>query len=442
MKKTIPISSIFSGLGIPEYTYVAQENGLYERQLSQAINEKGTLCLITGSSKTGKSTLYNKVLGKKGYSPILLRCDATVDADEFWKRPLEAVDFSRLKEVKNTESAESAAHATIKGTIGWAWLAGLIGEVSLGIKGKREESEIREAILSKPSPSHLLPLLRNTNAILVVEDFHYLLDEVQKHIFQQWKTFTDGGVSIVVVGTTHHGVDLAYANSDLVGRIQQIDLKRWSQSDLAKIVTQGFDKLGIVCSPLVSNTISSESAGLPIITQQVCAQLFFDKEIAEVLSGQSLAFTKKDAYDALHNVAITRYKQFESWYTRLKTGPRMAARKYNTYELILSIFTLNPPKFELKRHEVDERISKLPIQKKEIPPPASINSTLSALARFQARNGFELLEWSAKDQAIYVIEPAFLFYLRWREIQEESTNVWDSILKLLLDFNVKVVSKG
>jgi hypothetical protein len=442
MTKKILINKVFNGIGIPEHTYVSQEDGRYERQLNQGIDEQGTLCLITGSSKTGKTTLYNKVLARADKSVILIRCDATVDASEFWKRPLEAVDFNRLKEIKQTNSTETSAAAKIKGTIGWPWLASLIGEVSLGIKGKKEESEIREAILSQPSPNHLLPLLKNSNALLVVEDFHYLTEEVQKHVFQQWKTFTDEGVSIIVVGTTHHGVDLAYANSDLIGRIQQIDLGRWSNKDLSKIITKGFNQLEISISSSAANVIASESAGLPIITQQVSAQLFLDKKIREVAKAEELTFNKKSAYKALHNVAITRYKQFESWYTRLKTGPRKGARKFNTYELMLSIFTLDPPKFELLRHEINARIKDLPIENNEIPPNASINSTLSALAGFQEKNEFELLEWSKRDQAIYIVEPAFLFYLRWREEQTTPLDIFDSIRKLLKAFDVGVTGSN
>lgn len=438
MSNKIPIEQIFSGAGIPEATYVAQEGGGFEHQLRQGIKESGTLCLVTGSSKTGKTTLYKKVLEGLGRVPLIVRSDATVDAEEFWKKPLEKVEFNRLREIQNTESVESKAQAKIGGEIGWKWLAGLIGEVGLGIAGKRSESEIREVILSKPSPTHLVPLLKHTNAVLVVEDFHYLAETTQKHIFQQWKVFTDEGVSVIVVGTTHHGVDLAYANPDLVGRIQQIDLKRWKNADLEKIVTQGFEAFEIECPTTVSRTISAESAGLPIITQQACGQLFSDKDLEEVKPGEELSFTKQCAFDALHHVAISKYKQFESWYVRLKTGPRKGARKYNTYELILSIFTLDPPKFELSRHEITERLSKLPVAKTSIPPAASVNSTLAALEKFQKKNGFELLEWSKKNQAIYILEPAFLFYLRWREEQigTRSADVFEMIRQVLTSLEI------
>lgn len=436
MRKKIHISEIFNGLGVPTDTYVSQENGLYENQLEQGVLEKGTLCLLTGSSKTGKTTLYNKVLKSNDLVPLVVRCNETIDADEFWQRPLEAVDFRRIKQIQHTEGVEVSTAGKIGGTIGWQWLAGLIGEVSLGLKGTKTETEIREAIVSKPSPAHLIPLLNNSNAVLVVEDFHYLTAETQKHIFQQWKSFTDEGVSVIVVGTTHHGVDLAYANSDLIGRIQQVELKRWEVADLKQIADKGFAKLKIDLPEQAVNTIARESVGLPIIAQQACAQLFIDKGFQNVQFGEELAFSKKCSFRALHMVANNRYKQFEAWYTRLTTGPRKAARKYNTYELILSAFALDPPKFFLKRHEIDDRISNMPISSEEKPPAASINSTLSAIGKFQKSNGFELLEWSKRDQAIYVLEPAFLFYLRWRTEKNTLPGTFETFRMLMKIFNI------
>ena len=434
MAITYDISDIFNGLGVPDNTYVAQDDGKHEFSLRQSIKEKGTLCLITGSSKTGKTTLYRKVLKSIDKVPLVVRCDATVNSEEFWARLLEEVDFSRLKEIHKSDATESSGEGKIGGSIGWPWLAGLIGEVKLGIKNTKSEIEIREKILAKPSPSHLVPLLQNSNAVLVVEDFHYLNEKVQEHIFQQWKTFTDQEVSVLVVGTTHHGVDLAHANSDLVGRIQQIDLKRWSNSDLSKISSKGFQKLKIDPPLNVLNLIAKESSGLPIITQQACAQLFIDKRIERFKHGSVIEFTRQCAFKALHNVAISRYKQFDSWYLRLTNGPRKKARKFNTYEIILLIFTLDPLKFELERDEIDVRIQRLNLDVDKVPPAASINSTLSALQKFQDNNGFKLLEWSRRDQTIYVLEPSFLFFIRWRKQRTSLPSLLDSVREILAIF--------
>ena len=387
--------------------------------------------MVTGPSKTGKTTLYSRVLDDKKCVPVPVRCSVDLSIDEFWSRALEAIDFERITATHKTRGMEATGEGKIGAKIGWAWLAGLIGEVSLGIKASMDETEIRDKIVAKPCPDHLIPALANLPAILVIEDFHYLSSEVQKSLFQQWKIFVDNEVPVILVGTTHHAVDLAHANKDLIGRIAQIDLDIWNRKDLAQIARQGFEYLGIAVPKVVTNEIAQESAGLPVITQDACLQLFVDKGISEHKRGDDITFHRQDAFRALHQVARINYAQFEAIYERLVTGPRIQARKYDTYELILSAFVADPLTFSLKRHEIDDRLGNMPIPTEKRPPPASVNSTLKALGKFQERMGLELLEWSERDQKLYILEPSFLFYLRWRIKRKRPPSSGDLLRSLL-----------
>lgn len=417
MPASIKVRDVFKALGQPTTTYVLREEGKYEKDLSSALDANGTLCLCTGPSKTGKTTLYSRVLSDKSLQPLIARCDASLSANEFWRRALEKIDFSRLSAIQTSKAGKVSGTGKLGGKIGWAWLAGLLGEVSVGVESSMGEVQIREKILSQPSPDHLIPVLKYLPLVLVVEDFHYLTSETKTHIFQQWKAFVDNEVSVIVVGTTHHAVDLAYANKDLVGRIAQIELPTWKEGDLSKIGTQGFNHLSLNVPEDVTAAIASESAGLPIITQEAFCQLLCDKGIVEVQPGiTKLGRIKKiDAYRALHNVARCHYQQFEAIYERLVTGPRKLARKYNTYELVLATFTQDPHSFSLKRHEIEERIQQVALPNKELPPHGSVNSMLKALAKFQKSLDINLLEWNESQQRLYILEPSFLFYLRWRE---------------------------
>ena len=412
----INVQDIFKSLGIPTATYVRREDGKYEKELSSSLDAKGKLCLLTRPSKTGKTTLYIHVLEDKGLQPLVVRCDSNLTSEEFWKCALERIDFDRLSTSQKNVSKKISGGGKIGGTIGWKWLAGLLGEVTFGIEHNMGEIQIREKIISKPAPGHLIPVLKHLPTVLVVEDFHYLNSETKKHIFQQWKIFVDGEVSVIVVGTTHHSSDLAYANKDLIGRIAQINLTGWNSDDLEKIAIQGFEKLQLTVSRIITNTIAREAAGLPILVQQTCSQLLTDKGVTEIEPGKiNLTFDRSDVYHSLHSIAITHYKLFEPLYQRLITGPRKAARKYNTYEVVLLTFCKDPLTLSLTRHQIAERLREMPLSEDERPPAASVNGMLSALAAFQNKTNMELLEWSKQDQQLYIVEPAFLFYLRWRE---------------------------
>jgi AAA domain len=424
----IKISEVFQSIGQPTITYVRRDEGKYERLLSGALDVKGQLCLLTGPSKTGKTTLYKKVLEEKKLLPLPIRCDGTLSDEQFWRRGLEGVNFDVVKQHTTSVGVETSAGGKFSGQFGWRWLAGLTGEASVGIKSARSEGEIREAILANPSPGHLVPILKTLPVVLVVEDFHYLTPEVQQIIFQQWKVFVDEEVSVIVIGTTHHAIDIANANRDLLGRLCHIDIAQWATTDLSKILQQGLKHLGIgfAHQTAMLNEIPKESMGLPIIVQQVAGQIFADLGLNEVESstldktyGPKLTITAIN--NAIFNVASTKYGQLQTYYGLLVEGARKRARKYNTYELVLATFAVEPLKFSLSRREIEERIRDSDIPNQQKPPSASVGSMLKALGDFQRRRKIELLEWRSTEQTLYIFEPAFLFYIRWREPRKPHT---------------------
>ncbi len=427
------IADVFKTVGQPTITYIERDSGKLDQALHSALNERGQLCLVTGPSKTGKTTLYRQVLSRRKEIPLVIRCDKSLKCPEIWKKALEEVDFSRAEQKTISSGTKSSAEAEGQHRFGWQWLA----DVSIRFKGtytrEATESEIRKLIIADPGPDLLVPILQKTNYVLVIEDFHYLDDDEKVLLFQQWKRFIDNEVSVLVLGTTHRAVDIANSNKDLIGRISQIDVLQWSHDDLEKICTSGFDHVGVSISSVLKASLSQEAVGLPIIVQQSCLQMMVDRGVETVAQAKKkrIVLTKRDAEAALHSVAKQKYTQFESYYSTLIRGPREKARKYKTYEIILGCFTLDPIKFSLKRKEIDQRMAKLIVIPSEVPPAASMNSTFGALRKFQEKRGFELLEWRPSEEILYIIEPSFLFYVRWRTLKTDQPKQLD-FLELLL----------
>lgn len=127
----VNIGDVFKTIGVPSITYVKRENGKYERSLKASLLTKGNLCLLTGPSKTGKTTLYNKVIKELSLEPLIIRCDNELTVEEFWKRALEKVNFERIKEKGKSNEVEGKIDAKV----GWQWL---IGELNLALSGKNQ----------------------------------------------------------------------------------------------------------------------------------------------------------------------------------------------------------------------------------------------------------------------------------------------------------------
>jgi hypothetical protein len=251
---------------------------------------------------------------------------------------------------------------------------------------------------------------------LIVEDFHYLEPDVKKEIFQQWKSFVDEGISVLVVSTTHHSNELFSANTDLSGRTRVLDIGQWRSEDLAKIVKLGFDHLGLKNGEAIRQYVATESVGVPIITQQICFDFASQLDLNRGSNDFRKNYHPDNIKSSVRAVSKEFYSGFERDYERLVEGPRSRARKHDTYGMILSAFVVDPIKFSLSKTELVERIGQL--SARESIPMTSINSALKALSSHQKRMAKVLLEWEENRQMLHIVEPTFVYYLRQR-VQEE-----------------------
>lgn len=418
MAQKLKVSDLFPSTGKPTITYVKREEAKLEIALRQGI-DGGYLCLVTGPSKTGKSTLYKAVLAEMKLHSVEVRCHDAMTSDGFWRSAGQALGIEVPQGIERSQSTSTEASGGLKGGA-----LGIAAKLSAK-KGEKAAKKVTSApIGAEIGATIVADALKKASKVLVVEDFHYLKEDAQIAILHTWKKFVDDRVPAILISTSARAAEIASANKDLVGRTHQIDVTTWSRGDLGKIYELGFNHLKLPTDGAFKNRLAQEAVGLPIIVQQVCEQLFIDKGMHDLTVGLEQQFRLSDLFEALYRVRMMRYAQYDGYYARLTAGPRQKARKYNTYEMVLSCFAKGEIKSVLTRYELDQRLNSLPVVEHEKPPPASVNATLNALAGFQRRNNMELLHWEKSSQRLFILEPAFLFYLRWRNKPKFSIAQW------------------
>lgn len=218
---------VFPAVGKPNFTYIERDQGENEKKLKSGLMNPGQICLLTGPSKTGKTSLYRAVLPQLKRDELVIRCSRSLTAGELWASALENLNFERLAEKSSKWGLSTAAKIGVKGEAGWSWVAKVMSTIGFDISVTGEYAIKKEVVRSTLNAKHLIPLLKEMPIQLIVEDFHYLEDNSKREIFQQWKAFVDEGVSVLVVSTTHHAMDIARANPDLTGRTRFIDVGKW-----------------------------------------------------------------------------------------------------------------------------------------------------------------------------------------------------------------------
>ena len=392
---SLKAEKIFKPGAFPEYTYVSrnyENTGIsYELRLKQALRTAGCLTSIIGPSKMGKIILCEQVIG----------LDNIVEVS--------GADFN-----ENTDF-----WAIIAAKVGLPYMGEITTERA-STEGKSEErdSKSEKYILSKDK---IIRYYIENNKILVIDDFHYASMEMQMKMAQQLKDAIRRELKVVVVSLPHRADDAIRQNADLSGRLSLINIEAWKEEDLKKIAIKGFDKLGIKITDNIAEKLAIECLTSPQLMQYICLS------ICTLLEDEKKQEVNDEILEKAYRFTTINFNYADVVSVLIKgPNPRGQQRKlYRTvdgkeldlYGIIVESLAKNPPMTELDFESFYNRIfnvieenDRLKLEKQ------TVRNHLNHLQELLEGKEeiYRAIEW--KDGKVYVLDPLFLFYLRWGRI--------------------------
>ncbi|HEY9063136.1 MAG TPA: ATP-binding protein [Pseudobacteroides sp.] len=393
-------SDIFKPGTFPEYTYISrlssELNYSYEIRLQQALNTSGYLTSIIGPSKTGKTVLCEKVIGQDKI--VSLTGNDFKNSNDFWSVVAKRAEIALEGEQTEMDTYES--HNQINNTI-------------------RRSVTFKEKYLS--SKEAIINYFKGNNLVLVLDDFHYAPTELQFDIAYQLKDAIRKEFKVVIISLPHRADDAIRKNPDLSGRLSLINIEPWQTHELREIAITGFNKLNIDISDAFAERLAVESLTSPQLMQSICLSLSTIQNIDLDSNIKSIEDESIIDNSCKFNALNLNYKDVIK---KLKEGPSTRGQQRKTYEImngqkvdiysfILRAIAENPPIISIHLEELKNRVDKL------------INSTVNRIDKNKIRDSlgklqdivndsepiYQVFEW--KDNQIYVLDPLFLFYLRW-----------------------------
>lgn len=392
---SLKAENIFKPGAFPKYTYVSrnyENTGIsYELRLKQALRTAGCLTSIIGPSKMGKTILCEQVIG----------LDDIVEVS--------GADFN-----ENTDF-----WAIIAAKVGLPYMGEITTERA-STEGKSEErdSKSEKYILSKDK---IIRYYIENNKILVIDDFHYASMEMQMKMAQQLKDAIRRELKVVVVSLPHRADDAIRQNADLSGRLSLINIETWKEEDLKKIAIKGFDKLGIKITDNIAEKLAIECLTSPQLMQYICLS------ICTLLEDEKKLEVNDEILEKAYRFTTINFNYADVVSVLIKgPNPRGQQRKlYRTvdgkeldlYGIIVESLAKNPPMTELDFESFYNRIfnvieenDRLKLEKQ------TVRNHLNHLQELLEGKEeiYRAIEW--KDGKVYVLDPLFLFYLRWGRI--------------------------
>lgn len=388
---TLRAEDVFRPGAFPEYTYISRKSTVsnlsYEFRLMQAIRVSGFLTSLVGPSKMGKTILCEKVIG---FEHIVEISGADFDEDtDFWKLVAAKAGLAYEGQFASEKS---------------------ISETSDKYTKKETFSLTKDKIIE---------YYKKENLVLVIDDFHYAPEGKRMQVAQQLKDAIRRGFKAIVVSLPHRADEAIRQNADLSGRLSLINMEPWKVEDLKEIAKLGFSKLNIEIEDGIAEQIAVESLSSPQLMQYICLNICTILE----MSGNEEKKIGKGILETAYHYTTANF-EYGDVVSLMRKGPNTRGKNRNTfhttdgnqsdlYELIVKSIAENPPIMKLEFEDVKERIYNLISDGCKRPTPQAIKESLVKLQELLhgREDIFKVLDW--KEGMLYILDPLFLFYLRW-----------------------------
>lgn len=383
-----------------------------------AVEEGGRLLRVVGPSKSGKTVFVQAKAEAAQKKLVRVSIAGIQSSGELWNRVLaEAGGDAEVVESRDSE-------ATFGAETGGKVAAGvLIAKTEIEGKAKLDYSRSSGTARTRAADplQTAIGLLAADHVWVFLDDFHYVKEDIQQELAQQLKHAAEEGVQLIIALIPGRSEDLIRKNSDLQGRIVDINFNYWKMEELALIAEQGFPAMNMQLAPGSASQLAREAAGTPQLMQAICLELCRAVNARDALAApKEIDLTDDLLKQVFEDIATTR-ADFSGTIEQMLGGPptRGQSRKIyldssgderDVYELIVDALGLDPPQLKLTADELQARVDGLASTK-----VASVWESMRHISSLANGLHQEMkIDFGGELRWVSVLDPYLLFALRWR----------------------------
>ena len=371
--------------------------------------------VVYGGSKQGKTCLRKHCLLSDDY--IVVQCSNAMDVTQLYSTILKEAGASiTVTEKKTTRGAyKLGVELSAKGKI--PFLAEGKGAVEGSVEKQTERSSETHYLEIDPAdPNDVIRVLESMDCqqFIVLEDFHYLDEEVQKQVAIDLKAFHEKSAAccFIIVGVWLESNRLVLYNGDLAGRIIPIDADEWNDADLGKVIETGEALLNITFpEPVKAELLLSAQRNVGIL-QETCYRLC---ETADVYTTQETVKevgTPEEVDEIVKEIADEQRGRYQNFLTQVGEGFQKSELEMYRW-LAYTLITATPPELKagLKAKTIFGRIK----EKHPFRDRLQFNNVLHVLGnvgRLQHKDQVQpiILDFNSNNNTLRIVDSGFILY--------------------------------
>ncbi len=412
-------AEVFTPSDFPSLTYVAREEEKLERRLREALATPGDVISISGPSKSGKTVLVEKVVGRDAL--ITVTGAGIASPDHLWDRVLDWMKAPDTTATETSRGVEGEASLRAGGELSIPLVAKTDIDATLTASATHSTGE--QATTGRRGLQEVVEEIADSDFVLLIDDYHYMDRIVQVEVAKQIKEAARLHMKICAASVPHRADDVVRSNPELRGRVRAIDIDYWSPQQLLEIARLGYPLLNVEVDETALATFAREASGSPQLMQAICLEACFAQGIQETLKTPTALSLEPARVREILQETSTR-TDYSSLVKNMHTGPKTRGTerkeftfrdrtKGDVYRAVLLAVASDPPCLSFTYNELSDRLRA--VCTSELPQPASVYQACAQVSRMalDMYPSQRVIEWDDDFSILDVIDPYFLFYLRW-----------------------------
>jgi hypothetical protein len=405
---------------MPQHTYVARTERELEKKLHGVADNLCKLATLTGSTKSGKTVLANRVFPRTSGENIWIDGGTVKTENDLWTQILSELGGHTSAESTASEESSQGAGGGIGGNLKIPFVAS--GSAKVDVSATRKEGAAQKrGIALAPRPAAIAQL-RGSGKPLIIDDFHYLDRGFQGEVIRGLKPLVFEGHPVVIIAIPHRRYDAVKVEREMTGRVESISVPAWSAAELKEIPKAGFPLLNLEIFDTVSAALAQQAYGSPHLMQEFCRGICARENVVETTSTNRTVQLVHD--DLFKNIAEGTGKVI---FDKLAKGPRQRSDRKprplqlggeaDIYRVVLLALARLAPGMERVEYESLRAAIKGTLSS-DVPQAHEVSRVLEKMAEIASSDeaSTPVIDWDKNDQQLHVTDPFFAFFLKWGAI--------------------------
>lgn len=373
--------------------------------------------VIYGASKQGKTSLTNRHLNESDY--IRVNCSPSATMLDLYNSIVRQLNVEIIdsREIKNTIGGEVKIGLKAKIKIPFISSAEATGETKAN-KDKTDTISFKIIEYNLSLAQDLSELLREVNfqKRIILENFHYLSEDVQKQLSIDLRIFEDYKILFIVLGIWREKNRLIQFNGDLVDRLVEVPVEPWDKTHLEKIVEEGLPLLNVSFENIKEHLIDTcfDSVG---VFQELCKECCFAANVQET-SKELIEITEdhvKKAIESKLNDYSSRHIRCLESFVEQKAKSSDEVPLYIPYYFIRILMQEDFDEVTkgLRRKIIQEKIKEIHHRGDDV-RPSDMGYFLQTLVSNQIKKSISppIFDYDISTMSVKIIDSTFYFFLK------------------------------